>query len=56
VRSSTSRPGNTSFSALQKAIGEGGTGLTLFLFDALEIDGKDLTALGTVERKARLAT
>ena len=50
------RQGNTSFSALQEAIGEGGTGLTLFLFDALEIDGKDLTALGTVERKARLAT
>ena len=34
--------GNTGFSALQQAIGEGGRGLTLFLFDALEIDGEDL--------------
>jgi bifunctional non-homologous end joining protein LigD len=32
--------GNTSFSALQQAISEGGRGLSLFLFDALEIDGK----------------
>jgi bifunctional non-homologous end joining protein LigD len=32
--------GNTGFSALQQAIGEGGRGLTLFLFDALEIDGE----------------
>ena len=47
--------GNTRFSALQKAIGEGGRGLTLFLFDALKIDGEDLVRLGTVERKARLA-
>ena len=47
--------GNTSFSGLQQAIGEGGRGLTLFLFDALEIDGEDLTRLTTVERKARLA-
>ena len=46
--------GSTSFSALQQAIGEGGRGLSLFLFDALEIDGEDLTRLGTVERKARL--
>ncbi|MFN3388532.1 MAG: DNA ligase D [Allosphingosinicella sp.] len=48
--------GNTSFSALQQAIGEGGRGLTLFLFDALEIDGEDLTRLPNIERKARLAT
>ena len=47
--------GNTGFSALQQAIGEGGRGLTLFLFDALEIDGERLTGLTTVERKARLA-
>ena len=46
--------GNTGFSALQQAIGEGGKGLSLFLFDALKIDGEDLTALSTVERKARL--
>jgi bifunctional non-homologous end joining protein LigD len=49
-----SEKGNTSFSALQEAIGEGGRGLTLFLFDALEIDGENLTGLGSVERKPRL--
>ncbi|MEO7825688.1 MAG: DNA ligase D, partial [Allosphingosinicella sp.] len=48
--------GNTGFSALQQAISEGGRGLTLFLFDALEIDGEDLTGLPTVERKGRLAS
>jgi len=47
--------GNTGFSALQQAIGEGGRGLTLFLFDALEIEGEDLTRLPNIERKARLA-
>jgi bifunctional non-homologous end joining protein LigD len=48
--------GNTGFSALQQAISEGGRGLTLFAFDALEIDGEDLTALPNIERKGRLAT
>jgi bifunctional non-homologous end joining protein LigD len=48
--------GNTGFSALQQAISEGGRGLTLFLFDALEIDGEDLTGLPTIDRKARLAS
>jgi bifunctional non-homologous end joining protein LigD len=48
--------GNTGFSALQQAISEGGRGLTLFLFDALEIDGLDLTGLPTIERKGRLAS
>jgi bifunctional non-homologous end joining protein LigD len=48
--------GNTGFSALQQAISEGGRGLTLFLFDALEIDGEDLTELTNIERKGRLAT
>jgi bifunctional non-homologous end joining protein LigD len=48
--------GNTGFSALQQAIGEGGRGLTLFLFDALEIEGEDLTRLPNIERKARLAS
>jgi bifunctional non-homologous end joining protein LigD len=47
--------GNTSFGALQQAIGEGGKGLTLFLFDALAIDGTDLTKEPTVARKAKLA-
>jgi bifunctional non-homologous end joining protein LigD len=47
--------GNTGFSALQEAISEGGRGLTLFLFDALEIDGKKLESLPNLERKQRLA-
>src|SRR3954466_10549961 len=47
--------GGSSFSALQQAISEGGRGLSLFLFDALELDGEDLAALPNVERKARLA-
>jgi bifunctional non-homologous end joining protein LigD len=48
--------GNTNFSALQAAISEGGRGLALFLFDALEIDGEDLTSLPNLERKERLAS
>jgi bifunctional non-homologous end joining protein LigD len=47
--------GSTSFSALQQAISEGGRGLTLFLFDALEIDGEKLEALPNLVRKQRLA-
>jgi len=47
--------GNTRFSALQEAISEGGHGLTLFLFDALNIDGKSLEKLPNIERKQRLA-
>ncbi|HEV2817927.1 MAG TPA: DNA ligase D [Allosphingosinicella sp.] len=48
--------GNTGFSALQQAISEGGRGLTLFLFDALEIDGEKIAALPNIERKQRLAS
>jgi bifunctional non-homologous end joining protein LigD len=48
--------GASSFSALQQAISAGGRGLTLFLFDALEIGGEDLTGLANIERKARLAS
>ncbi len=48
--------GRTSFSALQQAISEGGRGLTCFLFDAIEIDGDDLSRLPTIERKQRLAS
>jgi bifunctional non-homologous end joining protein LigD len=48
--------GNTGFSALQQAISEGGRGLTLFLFDALQIKGEDLTGLPNIERKQRLAS
>ena len=47
--------GNTGFSALQQAISEGGHGLSLFLFDALDIDGKSLEKLPNLERKQRLA-
>jgi len=48
--------GNTGFSALQQAISEGGRGLTLFLFDALEIDGEKLERKSNLERKQRLAS
>ncbi len=48
--------GNSGFSALQQAISQGGRGLTLFLFDALEIDGEDLAPLPNIERKQRLAS
>jgi bifunctional non-homologous end joining protein LigD len=48
--------GNSNFSALQQAISEGGRGLTLFLFDALEIDGEDVARLPNLERKERLAS
>jgi bifunctional non-homologous end joining protein LigD len=47
--------GNTSFSGLQQAIKAGGRGLTLFAFDALEIDGEKLDKLPNIERKQRLA-
>ncbi len=47
--------GRTDFSALQDAIGEGGRGLTLFLFDALEIDGDKLDRLSNLMRKQRLS-
>jgi bifunctional non-homologous end joining protein LigD len=48
--------GNTGFSALQQAISEGGRGLSLFLFDALEIDGEKLEGKGNLERKQKLAS
>ncbi|MEA3043809.1 MAG: bifunctional non-ous end joining protein LigD [Sphingomonadales bacterium] len=48
--------GNTGFSALQQAISEGGRGLSLFLFDALEIDGENLEKRANIERKQRLAS
>jgi len=48
--------GNTGFSALQQAISEGGTGLSLFVFDLLELDGEDLAKLPNIARKQRLAS
>jgi bifunctional non-homologous end joining protein LigD len=53
---SVDEAGRTSFSALQQAISEGGRGLTCFLFDALQIDGEDLTRLPNIDRKGRLAS
>ncbi|KKC24724.1 DNA ligase D [Sphingomonas sp. SRS2] len=47
--------GNPSFSALQKAIKGDGGAFELFAFDLLSLNGKDLTKLGNVERKAKLA-
>lgn len=48
--------GNTSFSALQQAISDGGRDLTLFVFDLLELNGEELALLPNVERKQRLAS
>ena len=42
------------FSTLQEAISNGGSDLTMFAFDLLELDGEDLAKLPLVERKARL--
>ncbi|MBP8232784.1 MAG: DNA ligase D [Rhizorhabdus sp.] len=48
--------GNPSFSELQKRIkGESDAPLRLYLFDLLSEGNKDLTKLGTVERKGRLS-
>ncbi len=47
------KDGRPDFAALQAAIGEGGA-MTLFAFDLLSLDGKDLTRLPQVERKERL--
>lgn len=45
--------GRSDFSALQKALKEGGR-LTCFAFDLLELDGRNLTDLPLVERKESL--
>jgi bifunctional non-homologous end joining protein LigD len=47
--------GRTDFSTLKAHLSNGGP-LTFFAFDLLELDGKDLTGLGLVERKAKLET
>ena len=49
--------GQTSFRRLQDALGKDGDGaaLSLFAFDLLRLDGKDLAGLALRERKARLA-
>ena len=46
--------GRTDFSSLQEALSEGGA-LSCFVFDLLELDGEDLTALPLSARKEKLA-
>jgi bifunctional non-homologous end joining protein LigD len=48
--------GKTDFSTLQRAIKAGGKGLSCFVFDLAELDGKDLARLPLLERKAKLET
>ncbi|HEX2258076.1 MAG TPA: non-homologous end-joining DNA ligase, partial [Afifellaceae bacterium] len=45
--------GRTDFSTLQQALSEGGP-ISCFVFDLLELDGKDLKKLPLIERKERL--
>ncbi len=47
------KDGRPDFSTLKDAISSGGD-MTMFAFDLLSLDGDDLRALPTVERKARL--
>ncbi|WP_019515656.1 DNA ligase D [Sphingomonas sp. Mn802worker] len=47
------KDGRPDFSTLKDAIASGGE-MTMFAFDLLALDGEDLTALPTIERKARL--
>ncbi|MEA1085234.1 DNA ligase D [Sphingomonas sp. CD22] len=47
------KDGRPDFSTLKDAISAGGD-MTLFAFDLIELNGEDLTALTTVERKDRL--
>src|SRR6478735_5641407 len=46
--------GQPSFQALQASLKEGSGTLAYFAFDALQIDGEDLTGLPNLERKQRL--
>ncbi|MEG8018420.1 DNA ligase D [Sphingomonas sp. LR55] len=47
------KDGHPDFSTLKDAISTSGD-MTLFAFDLLELDGKDLTGLSNLDRKARL--
>jgi bifunctional non-homologous end joining protein LigD len=47
--------GRPSFQALQASLKEGTGTLAYFAFDILSLDGKDLTSLSNLDRKARLA-
>jgi bifunctional non-homologous end joining protein LigD len=46
--------GNTSFNALQNALGGSGAPLTYILFDVIHLNGYDLTGVPLVERKRML--
>jgi bifunctional non-homologous end joining protein LigD len=48
------RKGHTSFSALQEALSNGGGAFAYYLFDILNLDGKDLRSLPQLERKELL--
>lgn len=48
--------GNPSFSALQQSLKQGRQDFTLFAFDLLALDGKDLTGLTNIERKEKLVS
>ncbi len=53
----TDEKGRTSFQSLQRAFREDETGrIIAYAFDLLHFDGKDLTGLGLLERKEKLAT
>lgn len=47
--------GHSSFGALQNAISEGNGDFVYYVFDLLQLDGRDLRGLPLVERKDRLA-
>ena len=47
--------GRPSFQALQASLKEGSGTLAYFAFDLLSVDGEDLTGLGNLQRKERLA-
>lgn len=49
------RDGNPSFSALQQALKDGRQDFTLFAFDLLARDGRDLTSLSNIDRKTQLS-
>jgi bifunctional non-homologous end joining protein LigD len=46
--------GRTAFNLIQNAMEHGDASLVYFVFDLLYLDGKDLTGLPLIERKARL--
>jgi len=48
--------GRADFATLRRALSAGSAPLVYFAFDLLELNGKDLSSLPLIERKARLAT